>query len=184
VATLDSERKDGETSELRVEEHANHVPGAELHDQAKSGQFGAPELSVKPLLSDSLARLRQVFVQDVGVALPETFARVILRDLDADASFTVPVSLDQASQIAAKVRSIEPPRPLSHQLFSSIMLGFDLRVEYVAITGVKEGNFTAEVTVSSTKGARTFEARASDAILMALLSDVPVPILADLSLLS
>ncbi len=151
-------------------------------DGISSPDEAVPDSSSK-LLSDSLARLRQVGVQDVGVALPETFARLVLFDLDDKSnSFTIPISLEQGSQIAAALRGLKPPRPLSHQFFASVLLAFELRVEYVAITEIQGGNYVAEVAVSSVQGrVKTFGSRASDAVLMALVSDLPVPILADIS---
>ncbi len=157
---------------------------SEEHTAATLPDEETPLASSSQLLSDSLSRLRQVGVQDVGVALPETFARLVLSDLDRKSnSFTIPISLDQGSQVAAALRGVNPPRPLSHQLFASVLLAFDLRVEYVAIRGIQAGNYVAEIAVSSTQGnVKTFGSRASDAILMALSSDLPVPILADISL--
>lgn len=137
------------------------------------------------LLTDRLARMRQVSLTDVGVALPETYGRMFLTPLDErGAALSIPISLEQASQLAATLRGIKTPRPLSHALFMEIATAFDLRLELVSITGVQSGNYVAEVIFSGSGSTKTFPARPSDAVLLATLSEVPIPIMVDESLLA
>lgn len=187
MASLDSDQIDQTNRQHSVLSSESDGAGSSVNEQVQSSpSHETPLSSYAKEQTESFSRLRQVIVDDVGVALPETFARVVLSDVDRrSSSFIVPVSMDQAAQIAAAMRGVKPPRPFSHELIASVLLGFDLRVEFVAITGIQQGNFIGEVTIASIQGkVKTFESRASDAILMALSSDLPVPILADVSLLS
>jgi bifunctional DNase/RNase len=120
-----------------------------------------------------------VEVRDVMVALPETFGRVVLGDVASpDRVLVIPVSLEQASQIAVGWRSMTVARPLTHQLMHDVLGTFGLRLEFVAIVGVHEGNILAELHIAPPRGAaRTIPARASDAIGLALSSRPAVPIM-------
>lgn len=136
-------------------------------------------------LTDRLARMRQVSLTDVGVALPETYGRMFLTPLDErGAALSIPISLEQASQLAATLRGVKTPRPLSHALFMEIATAFDVRLELVSITGVQNGNYVAEVIFSGSGSTKTFPARPSDAVLLATLSEVPIPIMVDEALLA
>ncbi len=132
-----------------------------------------------------LERLRPAEVADVGVALPETYARMRLRLTDDNSQqLDIPISLEQASALAAVLRGITPPRPLANTLTCEILKAYGLVIEFVAIVGRSKGTFLAEVTLNSpSAGIKSFPARPSDAVLLAISQSPKAAILVDRLLL-
>ena len=132
-----------------------------------------------------IERLRPAEVEDVGVALPETHARMRLRLTDDNSQrIDIPISLEQASALASVLRGITPPRPLANTLTCEILKAYGLVIEYVAIVGRSKGTFLAEVTLNSPNaGLKSFPARPSDAVLLALSQSPKAAILIDRLLL-
>lgn len=136
--------------------------------------------------ADRIPMLRQVVVKEVSVRLPETFGRITFAELDLPKrSFSVPISLEQAGIIASHLSGRPAPRPMSGDLLCDILSTFDLSVEVVQITGVKDGVYLAQLTVvGAGSRPRTFPCRPSDGVIIALSQPLPIPILADESLLN
>ncbi|MGC8480946.1 MAG: bifunctional nuclease family protein [Acidimicrobiales bacterium] len=132
-----------------------------------------------PEVAQRLSKMCVAEIRDVIVSLPETFGRVVLGDVLApERILVIPVSLEQASQITVGWKGMHVARPLTHQLMHDVLGTFGLRLEFVAIVGVHEGNILAELHIAPPRGtARTIPARASDAIGLALMSRPPTPIM-------
>lgn len=134
--------------------------------------------------ADRVPMLRQVVVSDVSVRLPETFGRLTFSELDVPKrSLSIPISLEQAGIIAGHLSGRQAPRPMSGDLICDIMSAFDLSVEVIQITGVANGVYLAQMTVTGAGSRpRSFPCRPSDGVIIALGQPLPVPILVDESL--
>ncbi len=115
----------------------------------------------------------------VVVRLPEAFARVVLASEPVGAgTFEIPIAIEQARQLALAVSGEKAPRPLTGNLVTEVLAAYGIEVPYVAITGIADGNVLAELAVAGADGeVRTFQARPSDALIIALLQPVAAPIL-------
>lgn len=132
-----------------------------------------------------LAGLTPCRVGAVTVVLPEPFARLTLVPDDPTLhSLDIPVSIEQARQLALVVAKERPPRPMTAELMRDVLRAYGVAVVYVRITGIADGNFVADIATSGNDGrTRRFDARASDAVMLALLEPVPAPIMVAPSLL-
>ena len=132
----------------------------------------------------ALARRRRSHVADVGVALPETFGRVVIAEVDSPfRSFMIPVSLDQAAMIATTLKSLARKRPLLSDVLVDVLNQFSMAIAMVSITGRQGDVFLAELSVVDAQGRqRNMPIRPSDAILVALSAPVTPPIMVDDSL--
>lgn len=126
-------------------------------------------------------RLCQVVLRSVGVALPETFGRMRLVELDPPhREIEIPISLEMASYLSATSNKVNSVRPLSHQLFLEVMKAFSLSLELVVISGRDRGNYLAEITMTSPSvPTKRFPARPSDAVILAEAQTPPIPIMVD-----
>ncbi|MDA8102077.1 MAG: DUF151 domain-containing protein [Nitrospiraceae bacterium] len=134
--------------------------------------------------ADQVVRLsstRRSRVADVGVALPETHGRVVIAEVDEPhRTFAIPVSLDQASMIATLLRSTPRRRPFMADVLVDILNQFALSVAMVVITGRQGDLYFAELTLfDKTAQQRVVPARPSDALLIALASSPPPPIMVE-----
>ena len=121
----------------------------------------------------------------VKVDLPEPFARIQLTPDDPGVpGFEIPISLDQARQLALILAKERAPRPMTAELMTDVMTFNGLSVAYVALTSIENGNFLAQLAVASPDGkVSVFAARPSDAIMLALLQPVVAPVIVNPDLL-
>lgn len=70
------------------------------------------------------------------------------------------------------------PRPLTHDLISSIFKGFDIRIKQIVINDLQDTIYFArlflEQQIGQTKHIVEIDARPSDAIAFAIMNNVPV----------
>jgi bifunctional DNase/RNase len=77
------------------------------------------------------------------------------------------------------MRRIPTPRPLTHELLSQVLQGFDIDVVAVRLVGRQGSVYFAELDLRGRTGRTVFSCRPSDALTVALLQPVSVPILID-----
>lgn len=116
--------------------------------------------------------MRKVEVLGVRVEMPTNQPIVLLRDLDSGRQVPIWIGAPEASAIAYAQQGVEPPRPLTHDLLCDVIRELGHRLSEVRITRLEEQIFHAQLVLDD--GATIVEARASDAIAVALRSDVPI----------
>jgi len=118
-------------------------------------------------------------VGGVNVALPEPFARLrLVPDDPSLRAIDLPISIEQARFLALVLAKERAPRPMTAELMSEVLRAYGVGIVYVRITGIEEGNFAADIATAGPDGrTRRFVARASDAVLLAMLEPVPAPIM-------
>ncbi len=77
------------------------------------------------------------------------------------------------------IRRIPTPRPLTHELLSEVLQGFDIDVVAVRLVGRQGTVYFAELDLRGRNGRSVHSCRPSDGLAVALLQPVPVPILID-----
>jgi bifunctional DNase/RNase len=87
----------------------------------------------------------------------------------------------EAQSIHLAIEGVQPPRPLTHDLFRDVLAALDVTVEQVVITEVREHTYYAELHLRSAVGEHVISSRPSDAIALAVR--VGAPIFADDALL-
>ena len=73
---------------------------------------------------------------------------------------------------------VEKPRPLTHDLFSHILKGFDIRIKQVVINDLQDTVYYARLFLEFNQGDMRhivdIDARPSDCITLALMNNAPV----------
>lgn len=114
----------------------------------------------------------------VRVELPSNTPIVLLRTTNEDdaQSLILPIFIGgpEATAIALAHEGVEPPRPMTHDLFAQALEAMEVSVERVVITELRERTFFAELHMRSPGEARVMSARPSDAIALAVRMDVPI----------
>jgi len=82
----------------------------------------------------------------------------------------------EAQAIAIEMEKIISKRPMTHDLFKSFALSFDIDVYEVIISDLKEGVFYAKIICSFADGSNYIEldARPSDAVAIGIRFGVPI----------
>lgn len=114
---------------------------------------------------------REMAVLGVRVELPSNQPLVLLEEVDSDRRLPLWIGAPEASVIAGYLQGLATPRPLTHDLLVATVAALGSRVERVRIVSVKDTVFHARLDLT---GGQAIDARASDAVAIALASDAPV----------
>ncbi len=115
---------------------------------------------------------------DVVVPLPSTNAMVLLEEISPPCRLLrIPIGLQEGAAIAYAAQDIATPKPLTHELLTSVLESFGLTVDFLRITSVRQSSFSAELVLSGPRGSRTLACRPSDGIALALRQRLGAPIM-------
>ncbi|HXA30996.1 MAG TPA: bifunctional nuclease domain-containing protein [Acidimicrobiales bacterium] len=123
---------------------------------------------------------RMAIVGDVNITLPSQFPTVVLRETEAprrQLSFTV--GMQDGVGLSHALRRIPTPRPLTHELITDVLSGFDIDVVAIRMVGRQGKTYFAELDLRGRTGRNVYSCRPTDALAIALHQPVPVPILID-----
>ena len=115
-----------------------------------------------------VGRLIEMSVESVRVHMLSTQHVVILRELERDRYLPIWIGPWEASAIAMKLQGQTPERPLTHDLFATVLDLLDATVRQVIIADLADETFHARVMLEA--GGRPIEvdSRPSDALALAV----------------
>jgi bifunctional DNase/RNase len=119
----------------------------------------------------------------VRVEVPTNQPIVLLREDDGQRYLPIYIGSPEATAIVYALQGMETPRPMTHDLFKSVLDEMGARVSRVVITEMRDSTFYAEIELTRGDGTTTISSRPSDAIALAVRSPEPVPIFAEESVL-
>ena len=99
---------------------------------------------------------------------------IILKDLSRDKALPIWVGYFEANAIALEIEKINTPRPMTHDLLSSMISSLHAKVKHVLINDLKENTFFAVISVIQNGSDMTIDSRPSDAIALALRTKSPI----------
>lgn len=124
--------------------------------------------------------LRMALVASVTVDLPSQFPTVVLRETEPHRrQLSFSVGLPDGVALSHALRRLPTPRPLTHELFTGVLAGFDIDVVAVRLVGRQGATYFAELDLRGRTGRTVLSCRPSDALAVALRQPVPVPVLVD-----
>lgn len=80
----------------------------------------------------------------------------------------------EAQAIAIELEKMKPNRPLTHDLFKSFAVSFNIQILEVIIHKFAEGVFYAKLIISDGKVEKEIDARTSDAVALSLRFHCPI----------
>jgi uncharacterized protein len=119
----------------------------------------------------------------VRVEVPSNQPIVLLRENDGQRYLPIFIGQPEATAIVYALQGLETPRPMTHDLFTSVLDDLGASVKQIVITELHDGTFYAEIELTRADGPYRISSRPSDAIALAVRSTEPVPIFADESVL-
>jgi len=100
---------------------------------------------------------------------------LILSEENGDQKLPIVIGAFEAQSIAiALEKEIMPPRPLTHDLFKTFAIRYDIVVQQVIIHKLLDGVFYSSIICERDGIEEIIDARASDAIALALRFDAPI----------
>jgi len=99
---------------------------------------------------------------------------IILRDEEDKRSLPIWVGIFEANAIALELEKIATPRPMTHDLIKSLLLGLNTGLRKVVVSELKDDTFYAVIWLDRDGELISVDSRPSDALALALRLDCPI----------
>jgi len=101
---------------------------------------------------------------------------IYLKEVDGERTFPILIGIFEATSIDRRVKQIETPRPLTHDLLVNAVEMLGGEFQDVVISALKEHTYYAKLRARQEGELIEIDARPSDAIAVAVTCDPPLPI--------
>ena len=118
--------------------------------------------------------MKEVRVASLGLDKTSNTPVVILQEKDGERVLPIWIGPSEASAIAMELAGMKFSRPLTHDLFASLVKGLGSEVQRVIITKVVENTYYAELILQRSGEVLSIDARPSDSIAIALRAKAPI----------
>ncbi len=116
----------------------------------------------------------EVKVQSLGLDRASNTPVVILQEKDGARVLPIWIGPGEASAIAMELAGMKFSRPLTHDLFCSVIVGMGGTLQRVLITKVVDNTYYAELIIQRGSELISVDARPSDSIAIALRLDATI----------
>lgn len=118
-------------------------------------------------------------VRVLGIALDPAGQHIVLlkpihEDEGTGRVLPIWIGGQEATSILIAIEGEHAPRPLSHDLITTLFGAVGAKVDRVDVTRIDEGTFYAELTLTTPTGLQVLDARPSDAVALAVRADAPI----------
>ncbi len=111
----------------------------------------------------------------VRIEVPANTPMMLLQESDGERRLLpIYIGHPEASAIHVAIEGIEPPRPLTHDLFINSLIELGAAIEQIVITEVREHTFFAELHLAVDDTSHVISARPSDAVALAVRFGAPI----------
>jgi bifunctional DNase/RNase len=108
------------------------------------------------------------------VAKAEQGNAVLVRPLGLDVAVPIFIAPLEAQSILIGLGSVKMPRPLTHDLFITVLESLESSVNRVEITSLREGTYYAKLILESSGSEIAVDARPSDCLALAVRVKCPI----------
>jgi bifunctional DNase/RNase len=113
--------------------------------------------------------LRRIIISEV-----DEHQVIVLKEVDGERSFPIVIGIFEATSIDRRVRGMQSPRPLTHDLIASVIDQLGGEVQDVVISDLEEHTYFARLRVRREGDLIEIDCRPSDAIAIAVTARVPI----------
>jgi hypothetical protein len=99
---------------------------------------------------------------------------VLLKTVEGNRFLPIWIGHPEAAAILIKLQGTSLPRPMTHDLLTSVIGRFDAEVSRITVTELKESTFYARLTLKKDGEEVDIDSRPSDALALAVRTDAPI----------
>ena len=133
-----------------------------------------PEATPTPGVPTVTPTQTRMTVDSIRVSIVDKQQIIILKTGDSERFLPIWIGPFEAQAIAVKLHDLWLPRPMTHDLMSSVIADLGARVERIVVTDIADGTFYARVLLVADGKAVEVDSRPSDAIALALRVEAPI----------
>lgn len=127
--------------------------------------------------------MKRVKLKVTGISYSQTQSgayALILNEENGDRRIPIIIGGFEAQAIVIKLENLDPPRPLTHDLFKKFADEFSISVIEVMIYKLEEGVFFSKLVCNNGVKEYSIDSRTSDAVALALRFECPIFITEDI----
>jgi len=113
--------------------------------------------------------LRRIIISEV-----DDHQVIILKEVDGDRSFPIVIGIFEATSIDRRVKGMQSPRPLTHDLITAVVEQMGGDIQDIVISDLKEHTYFAKLRVRKDGELIDVDCRPSDGIALAVAARVPI----------
>lgn len=99
---------------------------------------------------------------------------VVLKDVTGNSILPIWVGIYEANAIALEIEKVSTPRPMTHDLIKTLLLGLGTGMRKVVVSELKDDTFYAVIWLEREGELISVDSRPSDALALALRLDCPI----------
>ena len=99
---------------------------------------------------------------------------IILKERHGHRSFPIVIGIVEIFAIDRRLKGIQPPRPMTHDLLASVIENLGAKIEKIVINDLRNHTFYAKIHVSLDGRTIEIDSRPSDAIALCAASNAPI----------
>ena len=99
---------------------------------------------------------------------------VILKQKENDRYLPIWIGPAEADSIAVRLQDVSVPRPLTHDLLITVIKELGASIDHIVISGLDNDTFFSKIVLKKGSDFFSIDSRPSDAIAVAVRSNVPV----------
>lgn len=99
---------------------------------------------------------------------------VVLKDVNGNTVLPIWVGIFEANAIALEIEKVSTPRPMTHDLLKTVLMGLDTGVKKVVVSELRDDTFYALIWLERDGQLISVDSRPSDALALALRLDCPI----------
>jgi bifunctional DNase/RNase len=113
--------------------------------------------------------LRRIIISEV-----EDHQVIILKEVEGERSFPIVIGIFEATSIDRRVRGLQSPRPLTHDLIASVVDQLGGEIQDIVISDLQEHTYFAKLRIRRDGELIEVDCRPSDAVALAVTARVPI----------
>lgn len=104
---------------------------------------------------------------------------IMLREVEGERSFPIVIGIFEATSIDRRVKRMNSPRPLTHDLLVSIIDELGGEIQDIVINELRDHTYYAKLRIRQEGELFEIDCRPSDAIAVAVTASVPIYVAED-----
>jgi len=113
-------------------------------------------------------------IESIRVSLMNYQRVVILKEKMAGRYLPIWIGPAEADAIAVKLQGVTVPRPLTHDLLSTVIDTLEARIDSIIVSDLKNDTFYAKLILNVNGGQMEIDCRPSDALALAVRVQAPI----------
>ena len=116
----------------------------------------------------------RVDLAQIVIAENREMQLIVLRERNGERTLPILIGIYEAHAIERRVKGVEYPRPLTHDLLANLIEQLSGDLEKIVINDLQEGTFFAKLVIRHSGELIEIDSRPSDAIALGVASEVPI----------